>query len=218
MDCTASMEPWIYQAKTRMVELMDGVRDTHPRANIQVAFVGYRDYGDEEQMIEIPFQVPADTMAAIRNVQAEGGDDQAEDVAHAMFRTLHQNWSNTEVKIVFHIADAPAHGEAFHTLRVSDRFPRGDPHGLDPRDFVEKLSFMDVHYTFVRIHESTDTMIEQFHNCYVQGGTFSVIDLMNQRSRRRGSIRTGDPDQLGGALTRSINATLTQHCTSSQAL
>ena len=221
MDCTASMEPWIYQAKTRMVELIDGVRDTHPRAQILVSFVGYRDYGDEVPMIEFPFRNANETMAAIREVQAEGGDDQAEDVAHALFRAVHQDWRDADVKIVFHIADAPAHGEAFHTLRVSDRYPRGDPHGLDPRDSVEKLSFLNVHYTFVRIHESTDTMMEQFHNCYAQGGTFSVIDLLNQtrRARRQNAIGTMDPDamSLSEQLTRSITASITQHYTSSQA-
>jgi hypothetical protein len=218
MDCTASMEPWIYQAKTRMVELVDRVLDQHPAASVLVSFVGYRDYGDEQQIIEFPFRSPADTMAAIRNVQADGGDDEAEDVAHAMFRTLHQDWSGADVKIVFHIADAPAHGEVFHSLHVSDRYPRGDPHGLDPRDFVEKLSFLNVHYTFVRIHESTDTMVEHFHNCYTQGGTFRVIDLLNQtrRARRLGTL---DPENVGLSeqLTRSITASITQHYTSSQA-
>lgn len=214
MDCTASMDPWIYQAKTRMVELVDGVRDSHPRANILVSFVGYRDYGDQEQIVEFPFQNPADAMSAIREVQADGGNDQAEDVARGLFRTVQQDWSEADVKIVFHIADAPAHGEMFHTLRVSDRFPRGDPTGLDPRDFVEKLSFLNVEYTFVRIDESTDTMIEQFHNCYTQGGRFHVIDLINQRSRHRGGL---NPENLGEALTRSITDSITQHYTSSQA-
>jgi hypothetical protein len=219
MDCTASMGPWIYEAKTRMTELVDRVLDEHPKANVLVSFVGYRDYSDEEQIIEFPFRSSADTMAAIRNVQADGGDDQAEDVAHAMFRTLHQDWSEADVKIVFHIADAPAHGEAFHSIHVSDRYPRGDPHGLDPRDFVEKLSFLNVHYTFVRIHESTDTMIEHFHNCYTQGGTFRVIDLLNQTrcARRRATL---DPEnvRLSEQLTHSINASITQHYTSSQVL
>jgi hypothetical protein len=204
-----------------MVDLIDGVRNAHPRAHIQVSFVGYRDYGDEVPMIEFPFQNAQDIMHHIRNVNADGGDDQAEDVAHALFRAVHQDWTDADVKIVFHIADAPAHGEAFHTLRVSDRFPRGDPHGLDPRDFVEKLSFMNVHYTFVRIHESTDTMMEQFHNCYAQGGSFSVIDLLTQsrRARRQNAIGTLDPENVGLSeqLTRSITQSITQHCTSSQA-
>jgi hypothetical protein len=215
MDCTASMGPWIYQAKTRMVDLIDQVKKEHPAANIQVSFVGYRDYGDDEPKIVIPFQKAEDTMMAIRQVEAEGGDDQAEDVVHALQTAVYQDWSDANVKIVFHIADAPAHGEAFHSIHISDRYPRGDPDGLDPRDFVEKMSFLDIHYTFVRIHESTDTMIEQFHNCYVQGGTFCVIDLFSQRGgRRRGD---GDPEALSATLSHAITQHITQHYTSSLA-
>ena len=214
MDCTASMGPWIYQAKTRMVELVHQVQKEHPAANIQVSFVGYRDYGDDERIIVIPFQKAEETMAAIREVDAEGGDDQAEDVARALEIAVHQDWSDSDVKIVFHIADAPAHGGAFHSLYISDRFPRGDPDGLDPRDFVEKMSFLDIHYTFVRIHDCTDTMIEHFHNCYTKGGSFCVIDLFSQKRRRRGD---GDPESLSNTLSHAITQHITQHYTSSLA-
>lgn len=203
MDCTASMDPWIQQAKTRIVELSREVQRQHPIANILTSFVGYRDYGDVEPIIILPFQTPQATMEQIQGVQAQGGSDIAEDVATAMERTLHQDWLDSDVKIVFHIADAPAHGTMFHAPHVSDRFPSGDPNGLDPRDFVERMSFLNIHFTFVRIHKSTDTMIEEFYNCYTKGGTFKVIDLQNQAC-------------FGDELTRSINASITQHYTASQ--
>lgn len=215
MDCTASMEPYIHQAKTRMVELVDNVRDQHPRAHILVSFVGYRDYGDEERMIVIPFQTARDTMAQIQGVQATGGDDTAEDVANGLERALHQDWSECDVKVLFHIADAPAHGSTFHDMKVSDRYPSGDPDGLDPRDFVERMSFLNIHFTFVRIHDSTDTMIEEFYNCYTKGGTFKVIDLRPQARRR---VVTDPGEGLSLALTRSITDSITQHYTSSQVL
>ena len=213
MDCTASMGPWIHQAKTKLVDLVDEVCRQHPHANVQVSFVGYRDYDDDcVRMIEIPFQSAQDTMAAIRDIEAEGGDDCAEDVATGLFHALHMDWSNADVKFVFHVADAPAHGQAFHSANVSDRYPRGDPDGLDPRDSVEKFSFLDVHYTFVKIHPSTDTMIEVFHNCYSQGGTFRVIDLQPQRHV------FDSPQTLDGELTRVISETLTQYYTVSPTL
>ncbi len=216
MDCTASMEPYIHHAKTRMVELTNQVRTEHETADLLVSFIGYRDYGDEERLIEIPFQDARETMTQIRDVRAEGGDDIAEDVAHGLEKALHQNWSDADVKILFHIADAPAHGEAFHDFRVSDRYPRGDPEGFEPRDFVEKMSFEEIHFTFVKIHHRTDTMIEQFHNCYAKGGSFKVIDLQAQRSR--GPFDFGEPELLSIALTRSISDSITQHYTASQAL
>jgi hypothetical protein len=165
-------------------------------------------------MIVVPFGLPRHTMERIQNVQAEGGDDRAEDVAHALEVAVHQDWCDSDVKIVFHIADAPAHGMAFHSAGVSDRFPRGDPDGFDPRDFVEKMSFLDIHYTFVKIHPSTDTMLEVFHNCYSHGGTFNVIDLRTQDQRLD---MFDQSDVLSAELTRSITASITHYYTASQA-
>lgn len=213
MDCTASMGQWIRQAKTKMVELVDRVREEHPNTTIRVGFVGYRDYGDKERLIEIPFQDAQDTMLHIQPIEPEGGDDVTEDVATGLFRVMHMDWNGADVKIVFHIADAPAHGDAFHAPKVSDRYPRGDPNGLDPRDSVEKMSFLDIHYTFVKINDSTDTMIEQFHNCYTQGGSFTVMDLSPQCWT---NVLAGDPINFSDALTRSITHSITQHYTSSQ--
>ena len=218
MDCTASMEPWIAQARNRMVQMVNTVRAQHPQAVLRVSFVGYRDYDDDERFVIVPFLDAQETMARIQDVYAEGGDDIAEDVATGLFHVLRQDWSDADVRIVFHVADAPAHGLAFHAPNLSDRFPRGDPDGLDPRDFVEKMSFLDIHYTFVKIHHCTDTMIEQFHNCYVQGGSFSVVDLRPQGLPRRWYDEPeGDPTILSEALTRSISETITQY-TASQAL
>lgn len=211
MDCTASMGPWIQQAKTRMVELVDSVREQHPLTSIRVGFIGYRDYGDNEPLIEIPFQTADETMEQIQNVQPEGGDDCAEDVAHGLFRALHMDWSDAHVKIVFHITDAPAHGRAFHGIRISDRYPRGDPDGLDPRDSVEKMSFLNMDFTFVKINETTDTMIEQFHNCYANGGTFSVIDLYTQGSHH---VFDEQPAALHEALSCAVTRSITHYISS----
>jgi hypothetical protein len=208
MDCTASMGPWIDQAKTRMVELTDQVRKEHPTANILVSFVGYRDHGDAEPVIVYPFQSGERLMHTIRNVKAEGGDDIPEDVVLGLQCALYQDWSDSDVKMLFHIADAPAHGTTFHAVGLSDRYPRGHPQGLDPRDFVEKMSFLDIHYTFVRINDSTDTMVEHFHNCYTRGGSFRVVDLSTQQN---------DPTALRNSLSETITQCITQHYTSSLA-
>lgn len=211
------MGPWIREAKTKMVSLIDTVHAQNPNARVRVGFVGYRDYDDTERSILIPFMNAQDTMQNIQRLTAEGGDDEAEDVAHGLYRALHMDWSDSEVKIVFHIADAPAHGRDFHRPIVSDRFPHGDPDGLDPRDSVERMSFLDIHYTFVKIHASTDTMLEQFHNCYTQGGTFTVIDLLSQGvSTRPHTVGTGDPTTMSDELSRAVTRSITSYTTSQE--
>ena len=217
MDCTASMGPWIEQAKTKIWDMTRMIRDENPDADILVGFVGYRDYGDTNRMVVIPFQDPGSTMREIQHVEADGGDDEAEDVANAVMEAHHLDWRDADVKCVIHIADAPAHGLQFHSSLVSDRFPRGDPRGLDPRDFVERMSFLDIDYTFVKITNSTDTMIEQFHNCYGHGGVFRVIDLRPQHYDHS----LGDPqghvsNLLSAAVSRDVTQSIHRHTASQE--
>ena len=211
MDCTSSMAQWIQQAKTRMVVLVNTVCDQNPGADVLVSFVGYRDYGDEEPMIRIPFGRVQHVMQRIQPVRAVGGNDEAEDVAHALDVANNMDWSNADVKIVFHVADAPAHGMVFHKPSVSDRFPRGDPHGLDPRVSVVRMSSKNIDFRFVRINESTDTMISEFYECYMDGGSFQVIDLLAQSG---GDDHPGDP-MMVEAMTQSVSCAIERY-TSSQ--
>lgn len=217
MDCTGSMEPWIQQAKTKIDEMTRTIQRDTPDAEVLVGFVGYRDYGDEERIICLPFQDPRHVMSELRLIGAEGGDDEAEDVVHGLMEAHHMDWREADVKCVIHIADAPAHGLQFHSPAISDRYPRGDPDGLDPRDFVERMSFLDINFTFVKINQTTDTMIEQFHNCYGHGGEFRVIDLRPQHYDRS----LGDPQDhvstlLSAAVSRDVTQSIHRH-TSSQA-
>lgn len=209
MDCTASMGEWIHQAKTRIVEINKNVTREHPNAYIEMAFVGYRDYDDDDQISVYPFTMPEQIMQCIQKVRAEGGDDEAEDVAGGLERAVHLDWSEADIKLVFHIADAPAHGLAFHRPYVSDRFPSGDPNGNDPRDFVERMSLLDIDYTFVKITDMTDTMIDAFQPCYTKGGSFIVMDLSPQNAKEQS-------EGFSQAISRAVANSITQH-TSSQA-
>lgn len=213
MDCTGSMGPWIEQAKTEITTIMNGVTTEYPRARCRVGFVGYRDYGDSEQSIVIPFQHPADTMEQIRGVYAEGGDDIAEDVAHGLQNALDMDWSDATVRMVFHIADAPAHGIMYHGIQVSDRYPRGDPSGLRLDQIMERFSSLDVDFTFVKINDSTDTMLEAFHNSYARGGLFCVLDLRPQTSDLGETY-----SRLPPLLTRAITNSIGQHTSSQETL
>jgi hypothetical protein len=203
MDCTSSMEPWIEQAKTHIAAIMDDVSLDHPNARCRVGFVGYRDYGDRDRLFTVGFQNPADTMEQIRSVRAEGGDDIAEDVAHGLDAAVMMNWSGADVRIVVHIADAPGHGFMYHNVLLSDRYPHGDPAGLDLDIIMQRLSSLGIDFTFVKINDSTDTMLEAFHNSYGHGGTFRVLDLRPQNFER-GAPHTHLPPLLTRAITNSI--------------
>lgn len=217
LDCTGSMEPWIHESKSKIQQIISQNRREHSNADFEVALVAYRDYGDKIRMRTVDFSTPAQIVRALEPIHAEGGDDEAEDVAGALDRTCGLTWGPSDVRMIFHIADAPAHGSMFHAPRVSDRFPQGDPDGKDPRDLLRHLASEDIQYTFVRITSSTDKMIDVFHELYTRmGGMFRVIDLHPQTyDGRYGRVTSGNmADALSPAVTRIVSDAITQHSAS----
>jgi hypothetical protein len=184
LDCTGSMQDWIDAARDQIRTILDQTQqDVETGLVFEVGFVGYRDFGDAEQIISIPFTRDIDDLRRrIQAIRADGGNDVAEDVVGGLMHAVEMmRGRTTGVRQVIHIADAPAHGKLFHDVRCSDRYPNGDPNGQDPCHFIHELSTMGVDYTFVRIHRSTDTMLEAFHNSYSSSsGTFKVLDLVPQ--------------------------------------
>jgi hypothetical protein len=185
LDCTGSMGYWIRTAKTKISEIVGNVLGEHADAVIEVALIAYRDYDDRERFVIRDFTSPDVIRQVLGTIDAEGGDDEAEDIAHAIQQCSALSWGSADVRMVFHIADAPAHGSMFHTPSVSDRFPEGDPEGLDPRVFLRMMSNDGFVYTFVKITSATDTMLDAFYNAWTGPGMFQVIDLTPQRVGRR---------------------------------
>lgn len=221
LDCTGSMEPWIYQAKTKIRDILEQNRQRHPNADFKVALVAYRDYGDLIRFRVTGFSNVNDIVDVLDTLRAEGGDDEAEDIAGGLYALWNlDGWDNYDLRLIFHIADAPAHGDVFHTPQISDRFPAGDPEGLDPREYIGNFAQREFDYTFVRITAKTDKMIGVFHEVYSRyGGRFRVIDLHPQSyDGRYGRVRNGNTSAvLGQALSEALTQTI-DHYTSSQGM
>jgi hypothetical protein len=208
------MERWIQAAKDEVMSIVRTTQTEFPDAEFQTAFVGYRDYGDTERFILISFTNPADMLRDIRNVHAEGGGDMAEDVATGLQHVSELDWSEADVRAVVHIADAPAHGRAFHGAGVSDRYPGGDPSALDPCDYIRGFAVRNIDYTFVKINDSTDKMLDAFMDVYTRLDGFKVLDLRPQRLTttppRMGGGR-GDTLLLSPAVSRTITASISRY-------
>jgi hypothetical protein len=201
------MEPWIRTARHEVLNIVDYVEAKHPYADIRVAFVGYRDHGDDERILLHDFSdVPA-LYSYLQSVVAKGGDDAAEDVASALRQAHTLSWNHADLCLVYHIADAPAHGTLYHNGDISDNYPEGDPFGLDPASILKQFITEGFHYTFVRITHHTDKMTDIFANVSRKGpGQFSVLDMAG-RSRH----------QLATQVYETLDQTLTQY-TASQGL
>lgn len=203
LDCTASMGPWIEEAKTKIGQIVQDVLKEHNHASFQVGLVAYRDYGDEIPLRVVDFTSPENVMTTLQGIGPEGGDDSAEDVARAFYRVMLLDWMDTDVRMVFHIADAPPHGSMFHTASVSDRYPQGDPEGLDPRNQLRAMCDQGFHYTFVKITSATDKMLDVFNNVWTSPQRFAVLNLSRQSAA-----------MMSPMISRSVSMAITQHTSS----
>ena len=135
--------------------------------NTEYAFVGYRDIGDQTPLMVIEFTPHRDlVLNKMYGIRAKGGIDTAEDVAGGLRAVAALNWEDSEMRTVVHFADAPAHGNMFHHGDIEDRFPNGDPEGLNPLKYVSRLARKNVNYDFYRFNESTDLMVQRFQEVY----------------------------------------------------
>jgi hypothetical protein len=78
---------------------------------VRVAFVGYRDFVDEEDRI-VSINLTEDISAFVDfmdEIKAHGGGDQCEDVFGGLERVLTLDWK-LPTKILIHVGDSPQHG------------------------------------------------------------------------------------------------------------
>lgn len=200
------MGPWIQAVKDQTQDIIRTLRNEHKNSDFEVAVVGYRDYKDVERFKIVNFTSDITSIIIkIQDIRAVGGDDDAEDVANGLLYTSQLSWNEkADVKMVFHIADAPAHGLRYHDPDVSDRFPQGDPEGVNPEVTLRTMAEQGIDYTFVKITSSTNVMLRRFAEAYEgQRGKFMVTDLTPQSTRREFGLRTPS-DALSPMVIRSV--------------
>lgn len=188
MDCTASMTPWIVAAKERLLESLDTIKKNHPGYHVEVAFIGYRDYKDQEKMILVNF---TDDHKKVKNrisvIQAEGGDDAAEDVAGAYQLAASLNWV-ADVRLLVHICDAPAHGMAYHSEYYNDDYPEDDRNNpLEPH--IEHLADKNVDIDIIELNHTTNTMVDVIYRTYrivrPQGFSTTIVSRSDSENPTR---------------------------------
>jgi hypothetical protein len=155
MDCTQSMQHWIEAAKNRILDTLSGICQMYPEFEVQVAFLGYRDFKDTERFIRMNFTKDHIRIQdLLSGVEAKGGDDDAEDIAGAYAWLNSLRWDG-DVQMIFHIADAPNHGKEYHAKYVSDNYPEGNL-SIDLREEVRTLAIKHIDITLFRLNGSTD--------------------------------------------------------------
>ena len=116
VDATGSMSSSIRNVKDQCIEISNALKNKYPKLNFNFGAIFYRDPVDSpsDQHDSIPL---TNDMIYFQNrveeINAYGGNDDPEDWVGA-FKKLNTSiaWRNG-IKLIIHIADAPAHGKLF---------------------------------------------------------------------------------------------------------
>jgi hypothetical protein len=215
MDVTGSMQRWIDSARNTVLDTFADIQKKYTNSQIRLGLVCYRDYGEKEEknrfVLHSLTENIQDVQQTLKNIVANGGDDAAEDVAGGLEKVL--EWyrqphpsSSSPTRIVLFVADAPAHGSRYHTITLSDRYPKGDPEGKEPYDQVNELARMDIDLTIFRVTREMDKMIEEFDMAYKDTtATLMVLDVTQQYTSHR-------PSSSFLSSSSSISSSLSSVC------
>ena len=123
IDATGSMGSYIEAAKCTAEDLSKILRQKFPETNFQYGYVFYRDpidsNGDIHEIINLTDNVNS-LPEKIGKIVAKGGGDMPEDWAGAYKKVNEEvEWRNGN-KVIFHLADAGAHGKLFTPY---DKYP-----------------------------------------------------------------------------------------------
>jgi len=179
MDCTASMEPYIENAKLaceKIMNVMNQSKNTFP-LDLMFGFVGYRDHGtynagtwvtkvqqlcDIETCLEFINQMDA---------KSSSDNDFPEAVMPALWDCCEKvGWRDSSrekvLRVVFHIADAPPHGKRFYKGK-NDKYPKGDPSGLRTEQIAQRFADLNIQYKLLKIGKFLDLMDKIFSNTFL---------------------------------------------------
>jgi hypothetical protein len=201
LDCTGSMTSWMNCAKTRINELVSSMATIYPDIPLRVAFVGYRDLRDgEERLFVLPFTYSIPHFQAELGKRTCWGGNILADCVGGLALVEQLDWTAT-TRMLYHIGDYPCHGVDYNN-GLPDRYPKGDPHGLDPQTLLHKLQALKVQYFFGKITNYTDPMIAKFNE--LAGGSRPYITQFPM-----------DANSMMQTITRSVSLSLTSSLTCS---
>lgn len=162
VDTTGSMASHIAAVKESIITIAKDVADSGC-VIAGLAFVGYKDWCDGDDHFEVlPFTTDLSRFRDhVGHVTATGGGDAPEDVLGGLHKAIHLAWPvSSDSRILFHIGDAPPHGEQFYT--GGDDFPKGHPKDPSLPTLFQQLKSKTIQYYFGRITSLTDKMLTVF--------------------------------------------------------
>ena len=176
VDVTGSMSPYLEEIKSKIINIIDGIIVTCPGININLGFIGYRDF--YEDYIDIDFtQNHTKLKNTISNVYTSGGAYYYpdEDLAFALELALNKTWvSNAKLAVL--VADAPGHGIKYGGHEVANTFP--ERREID--EMILEMFGKGISLFCLKITKKTDKMLKLFQDIYNNtnptSANFKIID------------------------------------------
>ena len=110
IDATGSMGDEMEYIKAEIDDVISQVKEKNAQANITLAMMVYRDKGDDYITKYSDFTSDISAQQEwLKKQRAEGGGDFEEAVQTALDEAINKQWSSQSTKLLFHVADAPAH-------------------------------------------------------------------------------------------------------------
>ncbi|KRX09371.1 hypothetical protein PPERSA_04677 [Pseudocohnilembus persalinus] len=205
IDTTASMGSYITESKNSMKNIINQISEKVKGTKFEIKFgvVCYRDHCDDRQGSYLvqgkDFEKDIDIIINyINTVDSRGGGDTPEAVVDGINQALQLSWSKNEnswggsQRIIFHIADAPPHGDIYKeegSYRGDDH-PNGCPCGLKFNKLSTQINNNDISYHLVAIGSCLKKTIKVFENslqsfnyCNIQGAsqmTENIIEMLTK--------------------------------------
>jgi len=118
-------------------------------------------------------------------LKADGGEDFAEAALDGIQACIDlMEWRPVSQKFVFHITDAPPHGQEFNATNHLDNYPKGCPCGLKLEDVAKGMNDRRIKYRLLKIGNRLENMtsifkkhINTYADCELEHAT-KVLDII----------------------------------------
>lgn len=208
IDNTGSKQKWINIIKNICNNLFIEIVKKYNK--YQFSF-GYVLYGDKpsistDQNFVLDFTKDEKKFKNnLEEIKSQNGLDTAEDWVSGFKIALEElNWGNG-TKLIFHIADAPAHGKTFNINKYDDNFleEENDVHGQNLIELIKECSSRNIKVIGVNIDNVSSFKVfkEKYEN--FKGPKYEIIDINGSE------LRMGDNyinNKMFEIIEQNINA------------
>ncbi|KAG7380695.1 hypothetical protein PHYPSEUDO_006924 [Phytophthora pseudosyringae] len=215
MDCTNSMSPWIEEAKTAILSIIENVKGDHPSANVRVGFVAYRDFCDGDKRLQTKTLTTnvANVRKFIASLAAFGGGDGPEDIPGGLAAALEMPFRAEARRIVL-VCDAPCHGRRFNDGEDDMTYRVQIEQSPDICAQVREMAKRGIDFTMVEIQPNCTTKMveilqEEFSRAESLDGfarEFQKVSLAHAEDAARFAsvVRSSASSSLTASKERSV--------------